>query len=106
MIFNNEIFSDIKIGDKIKVYVKKAREDGKFDFSLSPIGKKAKLTETEGTIIQLLKEADAQMPFTYKSDAEDIKDVFSMSKKAFKASLTKLISDEKILLEDDAIKVK
>lgn len=105
MIFSNEIFAEVKVGDKVKVYVKKAREDGKFDFSLSPIGKKAKLSESEGVIIQLLKESGGEMSFTYKSDAEEIKKVFKMSKKVFKATLTKLIDAEQILLEPTSIKL-
>jgi len=46
------------------------------------------------------------MDFTYKSDAEDIKKVFGVSKKAFKATLTKLINEEKIVLESNAIRIK
>ena len=105
MLFENEIFQDIKIGDNIKVYVKKAREDGKFDFSLSPIGKKAKLSESEGIILQLLKENSGEMAYIYKSDAEDIKRVFNMSKKIFKATLTKLIESKQIDLLDKSIKL-
>ena len=36
-------------------------------------------------------------------DAEDIKNMFAMSKKAFKATLTKLIDEKKINLENDRI---
>ena len=36
----------------------------------------------------------------------DIIKVFGMSKKAFKASLTKLISENKIVLEESCIRVK
>ncbi len=46
------------------------------------------------------------MNFTYKSDPEDIKQNFSMSKKAFKAALTKLIEEKKIELLEDSIKLK
>ena len=105
MLFENEIYQDIKIGDNIKVYVKKAREDGKFDFSLSPIGKKAKLSESEGVVLQLLKESNGEMNFTYKSDTNDIKRVFNMSKKIFKATLTKLIENKQIQLLDSSIKL-
>jgi predicted RNA-binding protein (virulence factor B family) len=103
MLFANEIFEDIRIGDKKRVYIKTVRKDGKLDLSLQPIGKKANITEAEGTIIQLLKEANGTLPFTYKSDAEEIKKTFEMSKKNFKRTLTQLIESKKIELTEDTI---
>jgi predicted RNA-binding protein (virulence factor B family) len=103
MLFTNEIFEELRIGDRKKVYIKNVRKDYKLDLSLQPIGKQAKISEAEGTILQLLKEADGTLPFTYKSDAEDIKKVFGMSKKNFKRTLTELIEAKKIQLLDDAI---
>ena len=103
MLFSNEIFEDVRIGDKKKVYIKTVRKDGKLDLSLQPIGKQAALSQSQGSIIQLLKEADGTLPFTYKSDAEEIKKVFGMSKKSFKRTLTELIESKKIELRDDSI---
>jgi len=105
MLFFNEIFEDIRIGDKKKVYIKKVRKDFKLDLSLQPIGKQAKIGEAEGTILQLLKEAEGELPFTYKSDADEIKKVFNMSKKNFKRTLTELIDRKEIELLEDSIKL-
>ena len=103
MLFTNEIFEDIRIGDRKKVYIKNVRKDFKLDLSLQPIGKKAKIGEAEGIIIQLLKEAEGTLPFTYKSDADEIKKTFEMSKKNFKRTLTELIESKQIQLTDDSI---
>jgi len=103
MLFTNEIFEDIRIGDRKKVYIKNVRKDFKLDLSLQPIGKKAKIGEAEGIIIQLLKESEGTLPFTYKSDADEIKKVFGMSKKNFKRTLTELIESKQIQLLDDTI---
>jgi uncharacterized protein len=103
MLFNNEIFETLRIGDRKKVYIKSVRKDFKLDLSLQPIGKKAKIGEAEGIIIQLLKEAEGTLPFTYKSDADDIKKTFEMSKKNFKRTLTELIESKQIQLTDDSI---
>lgn len=55
--------------------------------------------------MKILIQKGGELPFTYKSEAEDIKNVFKLSKKAFKASLTKLIEEKKIeLLEDKIVK--
>ena len=103
MLFTNEIFEEIRIGDRKKVYIKNVRKDFKLDFSLQPIGKKEKIGESEGIIIQFLKESEGTLPFTYKSDAEDIKKMFAMSKKNFKRTLTELIESKQIQLTDDSI---
>lgn len=105
MLFTNEIFEEIRIGDRKKVYVKNVRKDFKIDLSLQPIGKQAKIDEGEGTVIQLLKEANGELSFTYKSDAEEIKKVFGMSKKNFKRTLTALLEREQIALLEDSIKL-
>lgn len=103
MLFDNEIFEEISVGDRKKVYIKNVRKDFKLDLSLQPIGKKAALSQSQGMILQLLKEADGTLRFTYKSDAEEIKKVFGMSKKNFKRTLTELIESKKIELLDDSI---
>jgi len=105
MLFSNEIFEDIRVGDKKKVYIKNVRKDFKLDLSLQPIGKQAKIGEAEGTILQLLKEAEGELPFTYKSDADEIKKVFNMSKKNFKRTLTELIDSKQIELQESSIKL-
>jgi len=103
MLFANEIFEELRVGDRKKGYVKATRKDGKLDMSLQPIGKQAKISVAEGTVLQLLKEADGKLPFTYKSDAEAIQKVFGLSKKNFKRTLTALIDAGKIVLHEDAI---
>ena len=106
MLFENEIFETLRVGDRKKGYIKTVRKDGKLDMSLQPIGKAAKLTVAEGTVLQLLKEADGKLPFTYKSDAEAIAKTFGLSKKSFKRTLTALIDAGRIELHEDAIALK
>ena len=104
LIYHNEIFENINIGDKKKAYVKYVRDDGKLDISLQKIGVK-KSDDNPNKVLEILKENGGELSFTYKSDAQDIKETFSMSKKAFKSSLTKLIEDKKISLKESSIAV-
>ena len=104
MIFHTEIFENIEIGDSKRAYVKYVRDDGKMDISLQKIGKKND-NDIEQKIIDILVENGGELGFTYKSDAEDIKDVFGISKKSFKSTLTKLIENKKIILGTRTIKV-
>lgn len=102
MIYHNEIFENIYIGDKKKAYVKNIRDDNKLDISLQKIGKKV----DDNKIMEVLETYNGRVDFTYKSDAEDIKNMFGMSKKAFKATLTKLINENKVVLDENSIRVK
>ncbi|QOR62428.1 S1 RNA-binding domain-containing protein [Sulfurovum sp. ST-21] len=105
MLFSNEVFEEIRVGDRKKGYVKAVRKDGKLDMSLQPIGKQAKLTQAEERVLKLLKEADGRLYFTYKSDAEAIQKSFGLSKKNFKRTLTALIEAGKIELLEDMIRL-
>ncbi|MGB5791909.1 CvfB family protein [Poseidonibacter sp.] len=102
MIYHTEIFEKVYFGDRKRAYVKKIRDDDKLDISLQEIGNKVK----DDKVLEVLKQKGGSLPFTYKSDAEDIKNTFGVSKKSFKASLTKLLNEEKILLEETGIKIK
>ena len=104
MLYNNEIFQTVKITQKLKAYVKKVRDDGKLDISLNPIGKNKTDTNSQ-TLLDRLKIHNGLLSYTYKSDADDIKKMFGMSKKAYKASLTKLIEDNQIVLDEKGIKI-
>ena len=102
MIYHTEIFENIKIGDKRRAYIKNVRDDNKIDISLQKIGVKP----SGDKVFDVLSQNGGKLDFTYKSEAEEISKVFGISKKAFKASLTKLISENKIVLEESCIKIK
>ncbi len=101
MIFENEIFESIKIGDKKTGYIKNIRDDGKLDISLQPIGEDKQMQQND-KIISLLNKTP-NLPYNYKSTAEDIADVFGMSKKSFKKALTKLQNDKIIKIDEKGI---
>lgn len=106
MLFSNEIFEDIKIGDKKTVYIKKVRPDDKLDLSLQPIGKKNSKEQSVNVIVEKLQQSENnKLNFTYKSNADDIVNTFNMSKKNFKRSLTELIESKTIKLLDDGIEL-
>jgi predicted RNA-binding protein (virulence factor B family) len=105
MIYNNEIFSKVEAGDRLKGYLKKVRDDGKIDYSINPIGKN-KADENSQKVVDTLKLHNGFLPFTYKSDAQAIVEKFGMSKKAFKASLTKLLETNQIILDEKGVELK
>ena len=105
MLFENEIFEKLKVGERKVAYVKKVRKDGKLDLSLQPIGKKASGDVFELKILELLEEDSGFIAINSKSDAEVIMAKFGMSKKNFKRTVTSLISSKKIELHENGIKL-
>lgn len=103
MLFNNEIFEAIAVGDIKKGFVKLVRKDGNMDIALQPIGTAAKTDIGTDKVMQLLEENNGTLPYNYKSDAELIKSVFGLSKKNYKRSLTTLIDSGKIEVTDTGI---
>ena len=105
LIYHNEIFENIKLGDERVAYVKTIRKDGNIDLSLRKPGSK-KGSGSSDKVLDLLKQNNGIMPYNYKSDAELIKDVFGLSKKDFKRSLTTLQDAGKIEVKDTGIYLK
>ncbi len=105
MIYHNEIFEDITIGETRSAYVKVGRPDGKLDLSLRRIGDKSS-DAGEAKILKMLEENKGKLPYNYKSDPEDIKNIFGLSKKAYKRTLTALVDAEKIEVKENGIYLK
>ncbi len=105
LIYHNEIFETISLGDKKTAYVKTVRKDGNIDLTLRKPGSK-KSGGSDEKVLALLKDAKGILPYNYKSDAELIKDIFGLSKKEFKRTLTSLQEKKKIEVKDTGIYLK
>jgi len=105
LIYHNEIFENITIGEEKTAYVKTVRKDGNIDLTLRKPGSKKSGGSNE-KILELLKQNKGIMPYNYKSDAELIKDIFGMSKKEFKRTLTSLQDAGDITVKDTGIYLK
>lgn len=105
LIYHNEIFETIKLGDTKVAYVKTIRKDGNIDLTLTKPGAK-KSGGSHDKVLSILKENGGVMPYNYKSDAELIKNVFGLSKKDFKRSLTTLVDSNVIEVKDTGIYTK
>lgn len=105
LIYKNEVFQTLEIGQTLRAYIKTTRPDGGLDIKLQPSGA-AKKMDDAGKVLELIKQNGGSMPYNYKSDADLIQDVFSLSKKAYKRSLTKLQDDGLIEVKDTGIYIK
>lgn len=105
LIYHNEIFEKISLGDIKTAYVRTVRKDGNIDLTLRKAGSKNS-NQTNDKVLELLKINNGIMPYNYKSDAQLIQDVFAMSKKEFKRKLTTLQEQGKIEVKDTGIYLK
>ena len=105
LVFHNDIFEAIAIGDTKTGHIKQLRQDGKIDVSLQPIGILAGMDAAQTTVLQKLTAAGGQLPYHDKSDPETIQDAFGLSKKAFKRAIGGLYQDKKIVLEEGGIRL-
>ncbi len=105
LVFENEIFQDLNVGEKLKGYVKKVREDNKIDISLQAIGYLKFNDANSQVIFSALVENQGFLPLTDKSSPEAIYSQFGISKKAFKKSIGALYKQKKILIETSGIRL-
>lgn len=104
LVYQDEIFQKLTTGDQLKGFVKKVRPDGKIDLTLQRHGYRS----IEPNAEQILKELKLQGGFidlNDKSDPDDIKEVFQLSKKSFKKAIGSLYKAKKIVIENDGIRL-
>lgn len=105
IIFHSETFKKIAVGDVVKAYIKKIREDGRIDLSLTPIGFNPDHISKLGK--QILDKIDSNkgfLPITDKSSPEEIHRVFEVSKKNFKQSVGFLYRERMIIIEQNGLR--
>ena len=102
LIYDNEIFKTISIGDNTKGVVKKIRPDNKIDISLQPLGEKI-LEPAANKIYEQLLAHGGFLGLHDKSDPELIKQELQMSKKVFKKGIGTLYKARKIDIKADGI---
>lgn len=106
MIYRNEIFRKISIGEQTLGYIKHLREDGKLDISLQPSGFRNSFDENTNTILSKLELNNGFLPYHDKTPPEVIYREFAMSKKAFKAALGNLYKSGLIQLTEKGVRQK
>lgn len=102
LIFKDDIYQELSIGDRLKGVVKKVRPDNKLDISLGKIGYR-NIEPNAETIMHELEDNGGYLNLSDKSDPETIKEVLQMSKKNFKKAVGTLYKQRLIEIKDDGI---
>ncbi|MEA1876170.1 MAG: S1-like domain-containing RNA-binding protein [Bacteroidota bacterium] len=104
ILYANEIYQALKPGQKIVGYIKKIRSDGKLDLILQKPGFE-KIDQFSDQLLKELEKTDGFLAYNDKSDPEEIRIRFAVSKKVFKKAVGSLYKKKKILLEDGGIRL-
>jgi len=102
LLYKNEVFEPLERNSRRSAYIKKIREDGKFDISLQLQGFLHVIESQCDKILKRLKKS-GDLYLTDKSSPEEILQEVHLSKKAFKKAIGVLYKKKKIKLEKDRI---
>lgn len=104
MIYDNEVFQKLVIGQRQKGYIKKIRDDFKIDLRFQQTGYHG-VDEVSQAILNIMKACGGMVAVTDKSPPEEIYDLFGVSKKVFKKAIGGLYKKKLIILDTDGIKL-
>lgn len=96
LIYRNEVFEPIRVGEIKLGYIKKIREGNKIDLRLSKKGYE-QVVDIKDLILNKLK-ANSDMEVSDKTDAETIYNHFGVSKKVFKKAIGALYKEKLIAI--------
>ena len=105
LIYKNQIFQPIHVGEHLRAWVKGIREDDKIDLMLQPMGYRNVINSVEAAILKGLHNNDGYLPLTDKTDPEVIADHLQCSKKNFKKAVGALYKQGRIRIDDDGIRL-
>lgn len=95
MIYKNQLFRPIRVGDRCRGWVRKITEDMRIDVSLQQQG----LAEVESSVVKLekmLKDGGGVLAVNDHSNPQDVARITGMSKKVFKRALGMLLKQGKV----------
>ncbi len=99
MIYNNELYQQVNIGEHHIGFIKQVRDDGKIDVTLAKI-EKMRIDDVADDILNYLQQNGSSMVLNDKSSPEEILRTFNCSKKDFKKALGLLYKQHKVSLGD------
>jgi len=104
LLYKNEVFRNVRSGDKTKAFVKQIRPDNKIDLELERSGF-GKIEPMGEKILEKLRENNGFLPLHDKSEPEEIKSLLQMSKKNFKKAVGGLYKSRAIEISEEGIRL-
>jgi predicted RNA-binding protein (virulence factor B family) len=104
LLYRDQTSAVVKIGDKLKGFVRSVRPGGKIDLSLDASGYK-RVASLQLQIVQALERNGRRLAFDDSSSPESIREAFGVSKKAFKQALGALYKSRRIRFQTPGIEL-
>ncbi len=105
LVYEEDVYKQVHVGERTKGYIKKIRDDNKIDVSLRKIGY-GRVEDAKQKILERLKEEDGFLPLNDDSSPGAIKYELEMSKGTFKKAIGGLYKEQIIDITDQGIKIK
>lgn len=104
LIYHNQIFQALEVGQEMKAFVQSTRSDGKIDLILEKPGPEKAMTLSK-QILDRLVQNDGFLDIGDKADPSQILASFNVSKKTYKRALSQLYKEKKIVFEGEGIRL-
>lgn len=102
MIYDNQIFSPVAVGDQLVGYIHRISDEGRIDVMLQQEGRDQ--TDSSSTkLLELLRKSGGSLPIGDKSSPEEIASLCGLSKKNFKRAAGALYKERKVAISDNTI---
>jgi predicted RNA-binding protein (virulence factor B family) len=104
ILYSNQVFKPLVVGQEIKGYIQKVREDEKIDLLLEKPGHE-KIDDISESILEKLRANKGFLKVTDKSEPDEIAKMFGLSKKNFKKAIGTLYKKRMIKILDNGIQL-
>lgn len=105
VLYRDEVFRKLSIGQRVTGYIKKIRDDHKIDLVLEKPGYRQD-EQLASRIVDFLRQHGGYSHISDKSSPEVISRLFGVSKKKFKQCIGLLFKEGRITIEKDGIRLK
>lgn len=102
LVFDNQVFRELEVGDSLKGYIIQVRDDGKVDVALQKKGRQQTLDFAD-TLLNYMENNGGRCYLHDKSPAEEIYQRFKVSKKVFKKAVGDLYKRRLIEITDHGL---
>jgi predicted RNA-binding protein (virulence factor B family) len=102
LVFDNQVFRELEVGDSLKGYIIQVRDDGKVDVALQKKGRQQTLDFAD-TLFNYMENNGGRCYLHDKSPAEEIYQRFKVSKKVFKKAVGDLYKRRLIEITDHGL---
>lgn len=104
MIYRNQIFQPVAVGDRMKAYIVRITDDNRVDLALQGQGYD-EVKKSAERLLEILRENGNALPVNDDSKPEKIRQLTRMSKKTFKRSAGYLMKQGKIAMDGQQIRL-